>query len=764
MKYRILYIGYFVSCLMLAVSVNAQRVGVVLSGGGAKGLAHIGVLKALEENDIPVDYIAGTSMGAIVGGMYASGMSTDEMAELINSDEFKTWLSGVIEDEYRFFYIKEDYDAEWINARFNLDSVIAPNIVPTSIISPYQMDFAFMKYFAQPGAACGYDFDNLMVPFRCIASNIEDNRAYVCRSGDLGSAVRASMSFPFYFKPIAINGKVMMDGGMYNNFPVDVMMEDFNPDVIIGSVVAGNYNKPSTDDMISMLQSIFMSNTNYTIADSLGVLVEPDVRYLDLLDFSTPNAIIDSGYTAISRKMDAVKAKIERRVTPSEVSLKRSIFKDKFPPLLFQNINPIGLNPRQSDYVNMLLKQESDILTLNQLKPNYFRLVADDKIASVYPRSRFNPGTGYFDLFLLIDPAKDFTVSFGGNVTSSAANQAFLGLRYKLLTRYSWTISGNIYIGSFYNSVMLKTRLEYPSDPAFYAEISGVINGNDYFTTSRYFVGDESPSFLVKNDNYLRFNGGVPVTNTSKLGIDFTGSWLSDSYYHTNAFTRQDTSDITRFDNFSVGMIYEKNTITSKAYPSAGEHFLASLRYVGGTEKYTPGSTSLRPEPDTDRHRWIQLHLKYENYFMTLGDVIFGVYGEGMLSNRELFSNYTATVVSAPGFSPVPQSNLLFIPEYRANIWAGLGVRSVWTVFNPVDLRVNLFSFFPYQEFLERDDQSVYYDESFQKRYFGGSAALVLNNPVLPASISVTYYARTEQPWQILFNLGYIIFNRPGIY
>ncbi|NCD42042.1 MAG: hypothetical protein EOL88_08120 [Bacteroidia bacterium] len=755
----------FILFLFLAASsAFSQKVAVVLSGGGAKGMAHIGVLKALEDNNIPVDYIAGTSIGAIVGGMYACGMSPDEMIRHFNSPEFSIWLSGEIEEEYLFYYKKHDEDAEWLNVRFDIDSLISPQIVPTNIISPFQMDFAFLQYFAQPGAACGYDFDKLMIPFRCVASNIEDNQAYVCRSGDVGSAIRASMSFPFYFKPITINGKVMMDGGMYNNFPIDVVTDDFHPDVIIGSVVAGNYQKPSTDDMVSMLQSIFMNKTDYSIPDSVGFLFQPDVRYVDLLDFSKTNAFIDSGYVAVERQIGAIKNRIQREVTPGEVSLERSIFKNKFPPLLFQRVHPIGLKPHQAQYVQSLLKQEEDVLTLNQLKPNYFRLIADDKIAYIYPRSRFNPGTGYFDLYLYTEPAKDFTVSFGGDISSAATNQAFIGLRYKLLTRYSLTFTANAYVGRFYNSFLLGGRLEYPSEPAFFADFTGTINSWNYFSTSRYFVGDESPGFLLQNDNYLRLSAGVPFSKNGKISIDLLGSNLSNSYYHTNAFTRNDTSDVTNFNFFTFGMIYEKSTLNRKIYSTEGQRMLLSLRYIGGNESYTPGSTALTYSPASKKHRWIQLRFAFENYFPTIGQVIMGVYADGILSNQGLFSNYTSSVLLAPGYRPVPQSAILFIPEYRANTWAALGFRSVYSVYGPLDLRFSTFAFFPYKQIQERIDQSAYLGKTLAKRYFGASATLVVKNPIVPVSFSVSYYDNTENPWQFLFNFGYLIFNKPSLY
>lgn len=764
MSKRCVVLFLIFALFFVRISLYGQSVAVVLSGGGAKGLAHIGVLKALEENNIPIDYIAGTSMGAIVGGMYACGFSVDEMIELFNSEEFSIWLSGEIEEEYQFYYKRDDNDAEWINARFDIDTVISPRFVPTSIISPVQMDFAFLNYFSRPSAACGYDFDKLMIPFRCVTSNIEDNKAYICRSGDVGSAVRASMSFPFYFKPITINGKVMMDGGMYNNFPVDVVQEDFNPDIIIGSVVAGNYDKPSTDDMISILQSIFMSQTNYSLPDSVGLIVRPNVRSLELLDFSRPNDIIDSGYVTTIRDMEAIKDKITRRIIPSDVALKRSIFKDKFPPLLFQNIYPIGIKNRQSDYVNRLLKQEADLVNTTQLKPNYFRLIADDKIASVYPRSRFNPGTGYFDLYLDIEPAKDFTISFGGDISSSATNQAFIGFRYKLLNRNSWTFAGNAYVGRFYNSFLLKARLEYPFEPPFYAEVSGVYNSWNYFSTSRYFIGDESPSFLLQQDNYLRLTLGVPVTNVSKLSIDLVGMGLTNSYYHTNSFTRQDTSDITSFSAVSVGMIFDHNTLNRKIYSNEGKRLTASLRYVGGMEKHSPGSTSLDELLTEKPHRWLQLKVHFENYFRSIGPVILGVYADGVLSNQNLFSNYTASVLQAPAYKPVVQSKILFIPEYRATIYAGLGIKGIVKLINSVDLQLESFGFLPYQQIKESDDQTAYLGKTFAENYFGGAATLVYSNSVLPVSLSFTYYGGTEEPFQVLFNLGYLIFNKRSLY
>ena len=195
MKKTILRITLF---LMIFQPLFAQKVGLVLSGGGAKGAAHIGVIKALEENNIPIDYIAGTSIGAIIGSLY----SPDEMLALIKSDEFVYWQTGTVEDEYMYYFKKPDPTPEFAHFSIDLsDSLqIKTNFLPQSIINPIQMNQAFMGLFSQATAKAGWNFDNLFIPFRCVASDIYDKKAIVFKNGDLGDAVRASMTFPFFFK------------------------------------------------------------------------------------------------------------------------------------------------------------------------------------------------------------------------------------------------------------------------------------------------------------------------------------------------------------------------------------------------------------------------------------------------------------------------------------------------------------------------------------------------------------------------------------
>jgi NTE family protein len=202
-----------------------QKVCLVLSGGGAKGASHIGVIQALEENNIPIDCIAGVSMGAIIGGMYASGYSTEEMKSILLSDYFLNIVSGKIPEKYKFFMKQESANASWIDFKLNYDSVKASNILPGNIISSLLMDFEFLELFSPSNAVSANNFDSLMVPLRFIAADIAAKKAVIFRRGDLAVGLRATMTFPFYFKPVRIDGKLMFDGGMYNNFPMKNRMK-----------------------------------------------------------------------------------------------------------------------------------------------------------------------------------------------------------------------------------------------------------------------------------------------------------------------------------------------------------------------------------------------------------------------------------------------------------------------------------------------------------------------------------------------------------
>ncbi|MEQ8424067.1 MAG: patatin-like phospholipase family protein, partial [Cyclobacteriaceae bacterium] len=149
----------------------AQKVGIVMSGGGAKGLAHVGVLKALEENEIPIDYVVGTSMGGIIAGAYASGMSPDQIEQIFLSSEFMGWITGQLEEGYNYQYSKKEDYPSFVRFNVSLDSAYGA-LLNSSIASDLSLNFALAEKFAQASAISKNNFDSLFVPLRVVAADI----------------------------------------------------------------------------------------------------------------------------------------------------------------------------------------------------------------------------------------------------------------------------------------------------------------------------------------------------------------------------------------------------------------------------------------------------------------------------------------------------------------------------------------------------------------------------------------------------------------
>ncbi|MDB5020614.1 MAG: patatin, partial [Pedobacter sp.] len=209
-------------------TVHAQKIGLVLSGGGAKGLAHIGTLKALEENHIPIDYITGTSMGGVVGAMYAAGYTPAEIEHIALSKDFQDWVNGRYTSDYTFFFQKNSPNPAMLTAKLSIDTSLRLSF-RSNLVNDIPLNFALLELFSQASAISKDNFDNLFVPYRCMVSDVLSQTSITVKNGSLAEAVRATLTVPFVYRPIRLDGKYVFDGGIYNNFPADVMLKDFKP-------------------------------------------------------------------------------------------------------------------------------------------------------------------------------------------------------------------------------------------------------------------------------------------------------------------------------------------------------------------------------------------------------------------------------------------------------------------------------------------------------------------------------------------------------
>ena len=483
---RILSILFTVICGLACL--QAQTVGLVLSGGGAKGIAHIGIIKALEENNVPIDYVAGTSMGAIVGAWYAMGYTPDEMLDLILSEDFNLWSRGIFDKRYVYYFKKPDPTPEIVtfNVALQDSTKFEPHFLPNSLINPFPMNYAFMSIFAPYSAQCEGNFDNLFVPFRAVASDVYHKREVILRNGDLGDAVRASMSFPFVFKPIEIDSVLVYDGGIYNNFPVDVMKSDFNPDIIIGSIVAAKLDKPKEDDLMNQIENMVMQKSDYTLDPEDGILMRFNLSDVGLLDFPKARQIAKIGYDRTIAMMDSIKSRIPRELSQDTRQLQRMVFKSKTPDLVFDKVSVEGGNHQQREYIRRQFDSDEPFSD-EQAKAAYYKTISDGKISDLIPHARYDKESGMFNLDIKAKVHDQLAIGMGGFISSTSSNQIYIGAHYRTVSLNSLDLDLGGQIGQSYTSGMLSARFDLKTVIPMYLKLQAVASKQKFYQNETLF-------------------------------------------------------------------------------------------------------------------------------------------------------------------------------------------------------------------------------------------------------------------------------------
>lgn len=736
-----------------------------MSGGGASGIAHIGVLKALEENHIPVNCISGTSIGSLIGGLYAVGYTPIEIEQMVKNQTFFKLTKGEMSPKFGYFVRKREDFASWRTLKLNLNNSIISNLA-TNLINSVPIDFYLMEIFAPGNSASEYNFDSLMIPFRCVASDIEKKRSVVFRDGDLPSAIRASISYPFYIRPISIDSALLFDGGLYNNFPSDVMYEEMYPDFIIGSSVTENSEIPSDDNIYLQLRNMLMNKSNFNPVCENGIIIHPWAD-VGIFNFESTKRLIDSGYVATMRKMPEIKAHILNSENTLELAQKRKSFKEKMiaKRIVYNKVIVKGVDANMQKFVTKTITNNRDTFSLKQLKRQYFRLMADEKIKSAYPTTKLDTVSGKYTLTLNTKKDKHLFFDIGGNLSNRPISNFFLAAQYNHIGKIGFTAYINGYLGKLNSSSFTKLRFEFPTKIPFYIEPSFTISRWDFYKSSTLFYDFEKPSYLIQEDVFGGLNIGAAVGNIGKVTITGGFSEWKNKYYQVDQFTKLDTSDVTLFD-FGFGELsYEINTLNKKQYASEGTKILLRAKFVSGTEHFYPGSTSMDSLSGIKipYHSWFNFKLSIDKYIKPIKYFKIGVFAEGVYSSQDFFSNYYGSILSAPSFNPIPESQTLFIEDYRAHQYLAGGLKTIATPYNNIDIRFEAYMYQPVLSILKKADNTATYSTPFLYRHFLGMGALVYNSPIGPISIGVNYYDKNDNSFSFFFHFGYTIYNKKSI-
>ncbi len=752
--------GWFLGWIPLLL--GAQSVGLVLSGGGAKGLAHIGVIRALEEHQIPIDYIGGTSIGAIIGGLYAIGMSTDEMVRIVKSEDFSAWMSGKIQEPYRY-YFKEEYPGpDLISLGVDLRDTVPRTRLPMSVIPNHLMDFAFMEIFSGASAAAGYDFDSLFVPFLCNSVDISHNREIVFREGDLAQAVRASMTVPLYFRPIVMDGNIMYDGGIYNNFPVNHVEEVFHPDVLIGSKAAEGNTPPDEFDILGQIENIVMKPSDYEIDPQKGILLDMDLNDEPLLAFEKVDEFVETGYRVTLQKMDSIRMLVSR-TGPDSVTLRqeRKEFIESWPELRFKEMEITGLNELQQHYVESSIRKSDSVIGLQELKREYLKLVHDKGLLYVYPSSRYNPGDSLFTLRLRVVPQATLEARFGLFFASTGLAQTYLGFSYRTISELSTHLKGSIQFGRYYNGVNLGFRFDHPSRIPLYFQGSFNYNAFDYNTyNSNFFFEDLKPSYLKEDELNVRFDVGAPYSMNGVIKGGLGIGRNREVYYMAKDFSSEDTSEVSLVNLLSVYLAAERNSLNNKQFSTEGSYRGLGLRFGYGIESYVPGSTSMEQEEETLRFLWFSGRFATRGYLPVKGAFNLGYLFQLEATFKPLLNNYFSTIIEAPAFRPNIITQGLFMEQYRAYQYIAAGLMPVYTFSERLNVKLEAYGFFPVQKILSDGANEAYRGPYFNTMESIYSASVNLLTVAGPLSFHAGYITGEERPWVVQLSFGYLLFNK----
>ena len=754
------YILFITFNLIFFVAPAQQKIGIVLSGGSASALAHIGVLKALEEHGIPIDYITGTSAGAFIGSIYASGYSPQEIEDYILSDEFKIATSGELKPNQRFLFRAEDINASFFPISLSQKNLLQTSL-PTNFTESALMDYEMLKLLGTTSASVNNNFDSLFVPFRCVASDIAKKQSIIFSKGYLNEAVRASMTFPFYYKSIMIDSVLLFDGGLYNNFPSDVMYTDFDADFIIGSNVSFNAELPHEDDLIGQFTNMLVSYSDFTLPCEESFMIAPSVS-ISGFNFNNAKKAIDEGYDATVKIIDSLKLKIVSRIDYSELKAKRAKFRENITAISVSSVTSKTESENLHYSTRTIMKDKKQIvLNERQLERRYFRLRSSSQIDFIFPRLQLKDDSTY-NLDLTISKAKEIKVEFGGHLSSRPVNTGYIGLSYQTAGKYFTKTKVESYFGKFYGSAKAKFTFELPTVYPFSASVYFTQNRWDYFRSFATFFEDVKPSFLVQNEMYLGVSLKNPIGNTITSKVD--GRWfeLEDTYYQTDNFTNKDTADLTRFYGGSASWTLTQNTLNRRQFANSGHFVEVKARLNFGTEHTIPGSTALNEELYKP-HSWFNLNIDYQSFVVDQSMLHLGIHGQFVYNTHPLFANYTATLLSMTEFSLIPDSKTYFLPEYRSPQYAAAGLNLIFTIKKKIDIRFDTYLYQPLIQINELPDGSQELSELFQGRTIMASSSIIYNSYIGPLRFTLNYFPKQTNPLALQLSLGYVIFNDRAI-
>ena len=738
--------------------LNAQKVGLVMSGGGARGLAHIGVIKALEENGIPIDYVAGTSMGAIVASLYSMGFTPDEMIAMMSSDDFQRWCSGTMDQDYMFYFRKNKDVPDILNIHFNVkDSlhILKPSI---HLIKSSPMNFGFMEIFSGPNTVCKGNFDSLMIPFRCVASDVYNKKQIVFSEGNLGDAVRASMTYPFFFKPIKVDSLLLYDGGLYNNFPRDVMENEFTPDFIIGSAVSDNPSLPDERDIMSQAENLIVSRSDYTMPEGKGILLDIKIKGVKLLDFHKMEEVTRKGYEHTMAMIDSIKMNVQRVQDSTLLAEKRRSFREQVPELVFNRVVVNGVTKEQERSIIREFHKNGERFSFDKCKRGYYSLLSGDLIEEIIPHAIYNEVDSAYTLHLDVKVHPSFTLKLGAGVSTSISNQIYFGVHYRNLNNRAKEFIFDGQLGKVYNNLQLSGRADFLGELPISLKFIGSYSTVDYYNMQYLFSKENSVALNHQREVFAKLKIVLPFLNRKKAEFGIGIADIKDEYMPTSIvdldMPKFDRNDMTFFGGF---LRFEGNTLDAKVFPTDGVHEALTAQFVIGEEEY---EGVVKFENNKVEQSWLQIGYTRRDHFRINSKFTLGTYLHLFYSTRRLSKTYQATMMQAGSFAPTMNGLFYYDPKFRANQFVAGGITPIYKLNSYIQIRPSFYVFAPYRLINENPDGTASYSiRRFNDFQYIADLTAVASFSNLSVSAFVNFYSSHKSTVNAGISIGWFMFN-----
>ena len=558
-------------------NVTRPKIGLVLSGGGAKGFAHIGVLKVLEEAGIKIDYIGGTSMGAVIGGLYASGYNASQIDSIFKQTNFDELINDYIPRSSKNFYGKKNDELYAIvlpfsNFRVGIPEALSKGMYNYNLLSSLTRNVRHIR-----------DFNKLPTPFLCMATNIETGEEVLLNKGNLVQAMMASSAFPSLFTPVEIDGNLLVDGGVVNNYPIQEV-RNLGADIIIGVDVQDDLLKRKN---LKNATRILVQITNLQSIDKMkskikdtDIYVKPDIRDFGVISFDRGEEIIRKGEEATF----AVYEKIKSLVTEDNI-YKKPKLKISTDTIQIKKINSTKLDNFTKEYINGKLRfKPGSTITYGDLKTGINNLNATQNFSTIsYCLQPDGKQQDDLDLVLTENPTQTY-LKLGLHYDGLYKSAILLNLTHKKTFLKNDITSLDIILGDNF-----RYDLNYYVENGFNISFgfrSRLNQFNRNVTTSISNL-NTSPDVNLINVDFL------DLTNQAYFQTIFVqkflmGGGVEYKYLKISSPTLSNTDNIIDKSNyFSVFGYLKYDSFDNKSFPHSGLYFSSDVQTYLASSDYT---------------------------------------------------------------------------------------------------------------------------------------------------------------------------------